>query len=108
MPPLPKLLTLSYLSSVRAYPGLPKNTWYFIAGVTLSTLNRPEEIGSLLSYALEKGVGPQDDGPMQDEKEKMLVARRMREALVKSIAIVGLPKVYLHPYLHIRLHAFPR
>lgn len=96
MPPLPPIINSAFLSSLRSHPGLPRHTWYFVAGVTLSTLNRPEEIGSVFKFALEKGVHPEDDGPIKDEKEKLRIARRMREALVKSSAIIGLPKVRIH------------
>ncbi|KAI9771879.1 MAG: hypothetical protein M1840_001649 [Geoglossum simile] len=46
-------------------------------------LNRPGEIGSLLRYAVD-GLG--------EHGEQLKVARRMREALVKSAAVGGLPK----------------
>ena len=98
MPPLASILNPSYLASLRSHPGLPRHTWYFIAGVTLSTLNRPDEIGTVFKYALERGVHPEDDGPIRDEAEKLKIARRMREALVKSSAIIGLPKVSQRPH----------
>jgi len=107
MPPLASIINPSYLASLRSHPGLPRHTWYFIAGVTLSTLNRPDEIGTVFKYALERGVHPEDDGPIRDEAEKLKIARRMREALVKSSAIIGLPKVTINPPTTTQ-HANPR
>lgn len=92
MPPAASLLTPAILSSLRSTPRLPHHTWYYITGATLSALNRPEEIPSVLSYALKNGVGPEDETPPA-EKEQLKIARRMREGLVKSAAVIGLPKV---------------
>lgn len=93
MPPpnLPTLLTPALLSSIRGQPHLPHHTWYFVAGVTLSVLNRPDEIASIFRHALEKGPGRTDSTPEPDEQ--LLMARKMREALVKVAPIGGLPKV---------------
>ena len=107
MPPLASIINPSYLASLRSHPGLPRHTWYFIAGVTLSTLNRPDEIGTVFKYALDRGVHPEDDSPIRDEAEKLKIARRMREALVKSSAIIGLPKVTINPPTTTK-HANPR
>lgn len=90
--PLLALATPAFLSSIRAHPMLPAHTWYFIAGVTLSVLNRPEEIGKVFTYAIEKGPRPDEDAkPSHDEQLK--IVRKMREALVKAAPIGGLPKV---------------
>jgi len=87
----PALLTPALLSSLRSHPQLPHHTWYFIAGATLSALNRPDEIPKVFQYVLEKGVaGTEEAKPDQDEQLK--IARKMREALVKGAPIVGLPK----------------
>ncbi|KAI9866419.1 MAG: hypothetical protein M1813_001541 [Trichoglossum hirsutum] len=85
---LPALLTPSLLHSIRTHTHLPKNAWYFIAGVTLSILNRADEIPRVFRWAIEEveGVG---EGK---QNERLWVARRMREALVKSVAVGGLPK----------------
>lgn len=99
MPPLtlPAVLTPSLLSSIRAHPHLPQHTWYFIAGVTLSVLNRPDEIPKVFSYALEHGVDAAYDKELGQKElahaEQLRIARKLRESLVKSAAIVGLPKV---------------
>ncbi|KAL8997283.1 MAG: hypothetical protein Q9188_006368 [Gyalolechia gomerana] len=74
----------SLLSSIRLNPNLPPQSWYIIAGVTLSTLNRPDDIPHVLQHAIE-----QDGG---STKMQISIARRMREALIKAAPIGGLPK----------------
>jgi alkylhydroperoxidase/carboxymuconolactone decarboxylase family protein YurZ len=92
MPPIGPIVSAAYLSSLRSYPNLPQHTWYFLASVALSALNRPSEITTVLTYALEHGVQPHVDSPIHSHEERLLVARRTREALVKSSVILGLPK----------------
>lgn len=82
---LPSILTKEFLSSIRSYPHLPPNSWYFISATTLSTLNLPHEIPKVFKYALEQS-------PKANHAEQLNVARRTREALIKSAAIIGLPK----------------
>ncbi|KAK4996362.1 hypothetical protein LTR66_004020, partial [Elasticomyces elasticus] len=105
---LPTILTPALLKSLRTHPALPLHSWYFIAGVTLSVLNRPDEIPRVFDYALEhdgRGDGEDADGEggaavkgggggkgARGRAERLVVARRFREGLVKSAAIVGLPK----------------
>ncbi|KAL9054260.1 MAG: hypothetical protein Q9206_003612 [Seirophora lacunosa] len=76
----------SLLSSLRLNPNLPLRSWYLIAGATLSTLNRPDAIAHVFQYAIEKD---KDTGTNESETS---IARRMREALVKTAPIAGLPK----------------
>lgn len=75
----------SFLPSLRLTPNLPPQSWYLIAGVTLSTLNRPDDIPHVFQYAIE-----QDGGSAESQ---LAIARRLREALVKAAPIGGLPKV---------------
>lgn len=93
MPPvkLPAFVTPAFLSSIRGHPQLPHHSWYFIAGVTLSVLNRSDEIAQVFQHALETGPGRNHTEPEYDEQLQM--ARKMREALVKVAPIGGLPKV---------------
>lgn len=96
MPPvsLPTIVTPSFLSSLRSHPQLPKHSWYFIAGVTLSVLNRPDEIPKVFTFALDDGADAAATSKPA-HAEQLQVARRLREGLVKSAAIAGLPKVRL-------------
>lgn len=87
---LPAIATPTLLSWIRGHPQLPLHSWYFITGVTLSVLNRPEEIPKVFQYALDKGAGRAEVKPQHEEQLQM--ARKMREALVKTAAIGGLPK----------------
>ncbi|KAI9873920.1 MAG: bifunctional AP-4-A phosphorylase/ADP sulfurylase, partial [Pleopsidium flavum] len=87
---LPAIVTPALLSSIRGHPQLPLHSWYFIAGVTLSVLNRPDEIPKVFQYAVERGMGNTDTKPQHEEQ--LEIARKMREALVKAAPIGGLPK----------------
>lgn len=87
---LPAVITPALLSTIRSYPRLPHNTWYLLAATALSTLNRPDEIRKVYTHALEHGGGAKDQKPSQEEQ--LQITRRTREALVKSAAIIGLPK----------------
>ena len=84
------ILTPAILSSIRSTPYLPNNIYYILAGATLSTLNLAREIPSVFSFVLERGTGYSDSKP--DHDEKLQIARRMREALIKLTPIAGLPK----------------
>jgi len=91
MPPA-AIITPALLKSLRTHPHLPSHTWYFIASVTLSALNRPDEIPHVFNHALEHDLGwPENGTPAQ--ADQLRIARRIREGLVKSSAVVGMPKV---------------
>ncbi|KAL8999698.1 MAG: hypothetical protein Q9169_001515 [Polycauliona sp. 2 TL-2023] len=81
---MPKSPIVTLLASIRLTPHLPPHSWYIISSVTLSVLNRPDEIPHVFQHALEKDAG--------STHTQLDIARRMREALVKSAAIGGLPK----------------
>ncbi len=88
---LPAVITPALLSSIRRQPNLPRHTWYYIAATTLTVLNRPDEIPTVYKHAIENGPDHVDNTP--DQEEQLTISRRMREALVKTAAIGGLPKV---------------
>jgi len=88
---LPSIVTPALLSSIRSHPNLPRHTWYYIAATTLTVLNRPDEIPKVYKHAIDHGPDCVDKLPNHDEQLK--ISRRMREALVKTAAIGGLPKV---------------
>lgn len=93
MPPvtLPSIITPTFLTALRKHPHLPPHTWYCVTGVTLSVLNRPDEIPKVFNHALEKGPSASDTSP--DHEMQLQIARKLREALVKAAPIGGLPKV---------------
>jgi hypothetical protein len=91
---LPSIISPSLLRQVQSHRQLAKHTWYIVSSVTLSALNRPDEIPNVFRYAVELDGGPRNGKKMQHE-EQLRIARRMREGLVKSAAVVGLPKVCL-------------
>ncbi|KAH8652485.1 AhpD-like protein [Xylariales sp. PMI_506] len=89
-PMLAPVITPALLSTLRHYPNLPHHTWYLIAATTLTILNRPDEIRKVYTYAIEKECrGAELKSSMEEE---LRISRRMREALVKTSAIGGLPK----------------
>lgn len=89
---LPAVITPALLASIRKQPHLPRNTWYFVAATTLAVLNRPDEIPTVYKHVLTHGVDHGTEGAPSPE-EQLTISRRMREALVKTAAIGGLPKV---------------
>ena len=84
------IVTPTLLSSIRQTPQLPPSTYYLLAATALSTLNLPHEIPSVFTHAITHGPSSKDTKP--SIAEQLLIARRTREALVKSSAIIGLPK----------------
>lgn len=108
MPPISlsaPLATHNLLSSFHHHPALPKHTFYFIASVAFSILNRPEEIPRVWNYALNevaiRGSSEEDYVRKElagasvpgDGESALTIHRKIREALLKSVAIGGLPKV---------------
>ena len=59
--------------------------------MALNALNLSNEIPTVFTHAIDTGGGSLDINPGHDEK--LEIARKMREALVKAAAICGLPKV---------------
>ncbi|KAF2501277.1 hypothetical protein BU16DRAFT_522264 [Lophium mytilinum] len=88
---LPAVVSPSLLASLRDNAQLPAHAWYIVAGVTLSAINRPEEIPKIFTSAIEHGVGSRERGPPV-HAEQLRIARKLREGLIKSLAVVGMPK----------------
>lgn len=95
------IMTPSLLHTLlHSHPQLPKSVWYIVCSVTLSALNRPEEIATVFRVAV--GID-EDDAPAEEHRVKdvlthdgqLRIARRIREALIKSAAVLGVPKVRL-------------
>jgi hypothetical protein len=78
----PPVVTSSLLNTIRSVPHLPPTSWYTCAATALSTLNRPDQIPPLFTAAISN----------QQPDTQLTIARRTREALIKSSAIIGLPK----------------
>ncbi|KAK8226621.1 AhpD-like protein [Phyllosticta capitalensis] len=93
---LQSILTPAILQSLRAQPHLARH-WYYVAGVTLSALNRPDEVPNLLISALntDSASQPSNADGIADLSidEQLFIVRRLREGLIKSAAVVGVPKV---------------
>jgi len=84
------IVTPALLSSIRSTPHLPNNVYFFLACSTLSTLNLPSEIPHVLRFALERGGGCNDSKP--EHEDQLKIVRKMRESIIKLVAIAGLPK----------------
>ncbi|KAH8155794.1 uncharacterized protein LAJ45_00806 [Morchella importuna] len=105
MPRPAALATHKLLSSFHHNPALPKHTFYFLASVAFSALNRPDEIPRIWRYALENVAIPGSAeeeyvkrelaGRMAEQEEgresALVIHRKIREALLKSVVICGLP-----------------
>lgn len=79
------VLTPARLKTLAATP-LLSNSWYYIAAATLSVCNQPDDVPLILEYMLKQPA------IASDESKKLLVARQLRESLLKGAALGGLPK----------------
>lgn len=110
-----RILTPQRLVSISQSPHL-RNSWFFIAAATLSVCNMPNEIPYLYHYALKvqaqqwpKSIATAEKSneitnsllqnadllKLEDPASfalQQVVTSKMREALLKSVAIGGLPK----------------
>lgn len=89
--PLSSAITPALLSVLRNHPALPRHSWYIIAASALTVLNRPDEIGKIYASAIEEGGHSLDAKPALERQ--LDISRRIREALIKTSAIGGIPKV---------------
>lgn len=88
-----EIISPALLSFIHGHPHLPLHSWYFVAGVTLSVLNRADEIILVFKHAIEGGGHSTPTVTRPGHGEQLMIARRMREALLKAAPIGGLPKV---------------
>ncbi|KAI8374263.1 uncharacterized protein BYT42DRAFT_397791 [Radiomyces spectabilis] len=68
------------------------HVWPLVTATVVSTLNRPNDIPQVYKFAEECIDETHTDATWRLEKKQMLVTR-LQEALYKSYAIVGFPKV---------------
>jgi hypothetical protein len=87
----PPILTADLMNSIREHPTLAPHTWYIIAATTLTTLNRPDEVPRIYEHAITLVSRSIFSGT--EHEEQLTILRRMREALIKTSAVVGVPKV---------------
>ncbi|RPB01374.1 hypothetical protein L873DRAFT_1827230 [Choiromyces venosus 120613-1] len=103
--PLSPIATLPLLRSLHHHPNLPKHTFYFVASVAFSVINRPEEIPRVWKYVVEEAAIPGSEteeyvekellgnvAPLGNRESALTIHRKLREAILKSAAIGGLPK----------------
>lgn len=80
------VLTQARLKTLASSPHLAKS-WYYIAAVALSVCNQPNDVPLIFEYMMDQPeikTGPKDN--------QLLVARQIRESLLKGAALGGLPK----------------
>jgi len=77
------ILNPNTLDSIKSHDSLPADSYYFILAVTVAALNRSEELKMLLDDAC-KG---------KSQQEQYRIVKRIREALIKSAPVIGLPKI---------------
>ncbi|KAI0168120.1 AhpD-like protein [Pestalotiopsis sp. NC0098] len=87
---LAAVMTPTLLSTLRNHPVLPQHSWYIIAASALTILNRPDEIAKVYSFAIEHGSHGAEAAPSPEDR--LAISRRIREALIKTSAVGGLPK----------------
>ncbi|KAK2783907.1 hypothetical protein FQN52_009426 [Onygenales sp. PD_12] len=81
------LLPSSFFSSVEQIPGLPRKLrWYMVLIVTLSAMNYPDEIPNAWQHFTKHYLA------RLEPEERLIAARKIREALTKSVGIVGAAK----------------
>ncbi|VVT44642.1 uncharacterized protein SAPINGB_P000484 [Magnusiomyces paraingens] len=77
------ILTPARLQTLSTSFPLLSTNWYYLAAATFSICNVPEEVPVIFEYMLQK---------VDTDKEKFEMVQRIREAILKSSALGGLPK----------------
>ncbi|KAI0324700.1 hypothetical protein GY45DRAFT_1313434 [Cubamyces sp. BRFM 1775] len=83
--------------STAAYPGALANPWALVAAVAFSASNVPEAVPAVFAHALEelraeqraRGVG---GGSEEAQREELVLARKVREAVLQSGLLSGMPR----------------
>lgn len=78
------ILTPARLKTLASQPLLGSN-WYYIAAATFSVCNQPDAIPIIFEYMLAST-------PTATTAQHLLIARQIRESLLKGAALGGLPK----------------
>lgn len=88
---LPNPSATAFLDALRSQPDLPDDVWYLITATALCILNRPEHIPAIYTHAIATHASSSSSSSPA-EQEQLRIARRLREALLKTSAIGGMPK----------------
>lgn len=78
------LLTPTGIKTLSSLP-LLKSNWYYLAAATFSVCNAPNEVPVIFEHVM-------NSIPANDTKARFDSAQKIREALLKSAALGGLPK----------------
>lgn len=79
------IISQETLDMIKAHSGLPADCYYFIVAVTIVALNRNEELKTIFDDAC--------NGKPQQEQYR--IVKRIREALIKSAPVIGLPRIIM-------------
>ncbi|KAF2493636.1 hypothetical protein BU16DRAFT_465362 [Lophium mytilinum] len=73
----------------KAFPeSLPQDSWYIIVASALLATDGGEHFAALYKYALDQL------GPGSSSEARKNVSRRLREVIIKTWTLIGLPKVF--------------
>jgi hypothetical protein len=81
------LLSETLFQEVEELSVADKHKWYMLVIVTLSSMNYPDAIPEVWSHLTSHYL------PLVSQDQRLLAARRIREALTKSLGIVGAARV---------------
>ncbi|TBU39627.1 hypothetical protein BD309DRAFT_416376 [Dichomitus squalens] len=95
------LATPDFLSSLKALyppdtPNAPSHLWTVVAAVAFSASNAPNAVPAIFSYALDDLVASQHAAATAGDaarEEQLVLARKVREAVLQSGLLSGMPRV---------------
>ena len=67
--------------------------WYIVAAVAFSASNKPNDVTLVFKYALAELKSVQKVKGEEAVKEQLQLARRIREAILQSGLLSGMPRV---------------
>ena len=99
------LATPEFLSSLRATyppetPNSPPHLWAIVAAVAYGASNVPEAVPAVFTYALQDLIRSQQGAGISGDaahEEQLLLARKVREAVLQSGLLSGMPRVRVIP-----------
>ena len=99
------LATPEFLSSLKATyppetPGSPPHLWAIVAAVAFGASNVPEAVPAVFTYALQDLIRSQHASGISKDvahEEQLLLARKIREAILQSGLLSGMPRVSVIP-----------
>ena len=99
------LATPEFLSSLKATyppetPNSPPHLWAIVAAVAFGASNVPEAVPAVFTYALQDLIRSQQATGISGDtahEAQLLLARKIREAILQSGLLSGMPRVRVIP-----------